>query len=603
MGEITGLVSPPGGSQTVTVVVTASGDSTGVTDSASIIATANALIAAGGGILQLRAAKYFISSPLPMGNGLQYVGVAPQLNYTTNTAPIPDSNLVIANGGGTILQAVGSTACFQWNKTALGVPGSANAFVLTGLSSMALRNLCMNGFTRAVDGGNTNNAAAWYSHFDNLYISGCSDWGFWITNFQHCFFNRIYTFSCTTGGQFYGNDVPSSTLQPGNSVWMDLYNTTPSTNANLSRGIVYWIQQGQQNEGLILRLQSNRLNSSTVTQAATMANASANITVTDGTKFAVGMPVTFSATANGFFQNEIYFVTSVATNVITVSLTVGGSNVTATGSTAVNCITQGFAALECVALSGSAISSHKFNNVDVEAGGTCAIVAQNFQTGKFEISQVPLNNQSTQSFCARALQTSIVYAFTQINTSWDGNSGSSHLYGSRMAGSVGGGAVAHNPPGLYFDAGLNYTVMNLTASVFGWSNQTPDTTNMLIPLTGMVQQSKTKSASAVTIVGADSGWIVNLLTTGASTFTLPVVSSTIKGMQYRFINPIGTGQNLVVSAGAQNFFGASATRTSITMTPGSAMDVMAENDALGSYYAVGSLVGSYSAGTLTGVTP
>ncbi len=603
MGEVTGVVTPPGGSQPiVTAVIAPTGDTTGARDTAALTAAANAAITAGGGVISLEIGTYYINAPLPMGNGVQYVGIAPRLNYTTNSAPIPDSNAVIANGGGTVLQAVGSTACFQWNKTALGV-GTANGFVLTGLSNIALRNLCFNGFTRAIDGGNTNNAACWYSEFENLYISGCTDWGLWTTNFQHCKWRRIYTFANANGGQYYGNDVPSSTLQPGNSVWEDLYNTTPSVNTNLSRGIVYWIQQGQQNEGLILRLQSNRLNATTVTQAATMTNTSANIGVTDSTKFAVNMPVTFSATVNGFFQNEIYFVLSAAANVLTVALTVGGAAVTATGSTAVNCITQGFAALECVALAGAAISSHMFNNVDVEAGGTCAIVAQNFQTGKFEISQVPLNTQSTQSFCARALQTSTVYAFPQINTSWDGNSGSSQLYGSRLAGSVGGGAIAHNPPGIYFDAGLGYTVMNLTASVYGWSNQTPDTTNMLIPLTGMVQQSKTKSASAVTIVGADSGWIVNLLTTGASTFTLPVASSTIKGMQYRFVNPIGTGQNLVVSAGAQNFFGASAARTSITMTPGSALDVMAENDALGSYYAVGSMVGTYVAGTLTGLTP
>lgn len=561
----------------------------------------NDLASIGGGIVNLGVGTYTINNALTLQNGVQVVGVAPQLNY--NGASIPDSNLVLASGGGTVLQAGNSSVtCFQWNKATLGVFASPSGFVLTGLNNIALKNLCMNGFIRAVDGGNTNNAAAWYSEFENLYISGCTDWGFWITNFQHCKFRRIFTFSCATGGQFYGNDVPSSTLQPGNSVWEDVYNTTPVTNANLSRGIVYWIQQGQQNEGLILRLQSNRLNGSTVTQAATMANASANITVTDGTKFAVNMPVTFSATANGFFQNEIYFVTSVAANVITVSLTVGGSNVSATGSTAVNCITQGFAALECVALSGAAISSHMFNNIDVEAGGTCAIVAQNFQTGKFEISQVPLNTQSTQSFCARALQTSIVYAHTQINTSWDGNSGSSHLYGSRMAGSVGGGAVAHNPPGIYFDAGDGFTQMNLTASVKGWSNQTPDTTNMLIPLTGMVGQLKNKAAASVTLVGADSGTVVNAYTVGTATWTLATVTSTVKALAYRLVNPVGTGQNLVITS-ASAFFGPSTARTSITLTPGASMDVVAENDALGSYWAVEAMVGSYSAGTLTGVTP
>src|SRR5262249_4558244 len=311
------------------------------------------------------------------------VGIAPQLNYTTNSATIPDSNSVIANGGGTVLNAAGSTACFQWNKTALGV-GAPNGVVLTGLNKIALRNMCFTGITRAGDGGNTNNAAAWYSEFENLYISNCTDYGFWITNFQHCKFRRIFTFS-NINGQFYGNDVPSSTLQPGNSVWEDLYNTTPSTNTNLSRAINFRVTQGQQNEGLILRLQSNRLNATVVTQAATMVNTSANITITDGTKFAVDMPVTFSASVNGFFQNEIYFVTSVAANVITVALTVGGTNIAATGNTAVNCTTQGFPALEICALSGAAISSHDYNNIDVEAGGTGAILFPNVQTPKNEV--------------------------------------------------------------------------------------------------------------------------------------------------------------------------------------------------------------------------
>lgn len=560
-------------------------------------------LSAHGGTLRLGPGTYLISSAIALASGVWIVGTAPQLNFSTNSATIPDSNAVIANGGGTVLQAAPgySGACFQWNKSALGNWGQPNGFVMTGLSNIALKNLCFNGFTRAVDGGNTNNAAAWYSEFENLYITGCTDYGFWITNFQHCKFRRIFTFS-NINGQFYGNDVPSATLQPGNSVWEDIYNTTPSTNTNLSRAIVYRVTQGQQNEALILRLQSNRLNASVVTQAATMANASANITITDGTKFAVDMPVSFSASVNGFIQNEIYFVTSVAANVITVALTVGGTNISATGNTAVNCITQGFPALEIVALSGAAISSHDFHNVDVEAGGTCAILAQNVQVSKFEISQVPLTAQSTQSFCARNLTFSHVFSRASINTSWDGSSGSSHLYGSRAAGSTGGGAVAHNPPGIYFDAGLGYTVMNLTASVYGWSNQTPDTTNMLIPLTGMVPQLKNKAAASVTLVGADSGTVVNALTTGTSTWTLASVTSTVKGLSYRLVNPVGTGQNLVVTS-ASAFFGPSTGRTSITMTPGSSMDVTAENDALGSYWAVQSMVGSYSAGTLTGVTP
>jgi hypothetical protein len=599
--------SSPSASFPAMIVVTPSGDTTGSTDTAALTSAGTQLLENGGGIVQLTVGKYYINAVLPSASGLAYLGVAPQLNLSTAT--IPDSGSVAANGGGTVLQAVGSTACFQWNKTALGV-GTANGFVLTGLNGIALKNLCLNGFTRAIDAGNTNNASAWYSEFENLFISNCTDWGLWVTNFQHCKFRRIFTFSNTNGGQYYGNDVPSTTLQPGNSVWEDVYNVTPSASANFSQGITFFIVQGQQNEGLINRVQSNRQNSSVITQAATMSNGSANISVTDVSKFPVGMPCTFSASVNGVFQNEIYFVVSnpggSGVGNITVSLTYGGSAVSGTGATAVNIIQQGYAALAVIANPGAAISCHDFHNIDVEGGGTAAIIAQNVQTSKFEISQVPLAAQSTQSFCARSLQFSQVFARASINTSWDGSSGSSQLFGNRASGSVGGGAVAHNPPGFYFDAGDNFTELNLTASVKGLSNQTTqDTTNVLIPLTGLAMRQQNKAAAAVSLAASDSGIVINAYTAGTATWTFPNASSTMKGVGWRCINPVGTGQNLVITTtgATTNFFGPSSGRTSITMTPGSSMDIYEENDALGSYIAVGNLVGSYTTGTLTGITP
>src|SRR6185437_1392791 len=93
--------TPVSAAQAVTVAPT--GDSSGVQDTAAITAAANALT--NGGVVSLVPGTYYIKAPLPMVNGVQYVGTAPRLNYSTLTAPIPDSNLVIANGGGTILQA------------------------------------------------------------------------------------------------------------------------------------------------------------------------------------------------------------------------------------------------------------------------------------------------------------------------------------------------------------------------------------------------------------------------------------------------------------------------------------------------------------------
>jgi hypothetical protein len=558
--------------------------------------------AAGGGVVFIPAfaSPIPISTPVAPASGVAIVGAMPQLNYITNSATIPDSNAVLTNGAGTVLDC-NAGAGFQWNKTALGVWATPTGFVQAGLTNFAIRNIGFSNYSRAIDAGNTNNPAGWYAEFENLYMSSGTDWGFWITNFQHCKFRRIYAFSNTTGQQYYGNDVPSTTLQPGNSVWEDLYAVTPSTNTNLSRGVVWFIQQGQQNEGLINRVQSNRLNATVVTQAATMTNTSANIGVTDVSRFPVNTPVTFSATQNGFFINEIYFVVSnpggSGAGNITISLTVGGTAVAATGSTAVNIITQGFAAVEVVALSGAAISSHDFNNVDVEGGGTCAIIAQNVQTSKIEISQVPSAVQTTQSLCARALQFSTVFSRASINTSWDGNSGSSHLYGNRSAGSVGGGAVAHNPPGIYYDAGLGYTVMNLTASVYGLSDQTPDTSNLIIPISGIGERMNPKATQAVSPNCADTGLVSFTFTSGVVTVTLPTLSSTIFGCRYIFVNP--TANTATVNTGTGQGFNNPAGRASVTLAQGTSIEVVGTHDANGSYWTVKGIGGVYAAGAIT----
>jgi len=110
-----------------------------------------------------------------------------------------------------------------------------------------------------------------------------------------------------------------------------------------------------------------------------MANTSANITVTDGTQFALDMPVFFSASANGFTFQQTYFVTSIAANVITVSTRVQGPNVVATGSAAINIETYGF---PCVEISGvgagnSGIQGSQFLGLDLEGFATCRLLLQN----------------------------------------------------------------------------------------------------------------------------------------------------------------------------------------------------------------------------------
>lgn len=556
-----------------------------------INAAISILAASGGGILYLGAGLYILTGPIVPASGVQIVGVAPQLNFTN--AAIPDANTVIANGGGTVLQGDGTFAAFQWNKAVLGVPASANAFTLTALNGIGIKNLCLNNFSRAIDGGNTNNGGCWWSEFENLYITNCTDWGFWLTNFMHCKFRRIFTFACTNGQQFYGNDVPAATLQPGNSVWEDLYANTPVTNTNLARGIVFFVTQGQQNEGFLSRIQANRNNATVTTQAATMVNASANIAITDGTKFAVGMPVAFSASVNGFTAGQIYFVLSNAANVITVANTFGGAPINATGNTAVNCITQGWPALEIIALAGAAVSSHAYINIDVENGGTAAMVLQNLQSSNVHISQVP-GSGITQSICARQVTFTQIFSQAAAGTDFDANCGSTQFFGSRAAGSV-----QRNPVGFYLDQGTNQYFFNLSTSVLGLTESTAaDGSHIIQPQTGFGARLSQFASASNSLQVQNSGICAVTFTSGVSSFTLPTITSNFNGALFFVCNP--TANNCTLTAAAGQFFNNNGALLNLVLSPRSGCIIAPVRDANSFYWAVFGTAGSYSAGTITG---
>lgn len=557
-----------------------------------INAAITALSAAGGGTVYLGAGTYILTAPIVPASGVQIMGVAPQLNFAN--AAIPDANTVIANGGGTVLLGDGTFAAFQWNKTVLGVPASANAFTLSALNGIGIKNLCLNNFSRAVDGGNTNNGGCWWSEFENLYITNCTDWGFWLTNFMHCKFRRIFTFSCVNGQQFYGNDVPAATLQPGNSVWEDLYANTPVTNTNLSRGIVFFVTQGQQNEGFLSRIQSNRNNATTTTQAAIMANSSPSIVITDGTKFAIGMPVAFSASVNGFTAGQIYFVVTNAANVLTVANTFGGAGIAATGNTAVNCITQGWPAMEVIGLAGAAISSHAYINIDVENGGTAAIVLQNVQSSNIHISQVP-GSGITQSLCARQVTFSQIFSQAAAGTDFDANCGSTQFFGSRAAGSV-----QRNPVGFYLDQGTSQYFFNLSTSVLGLTESTAaDGSHVILPQTGFgARLSQLATATPATPQVQNSGICVFTFTGGVIATTLPTITSNFNGALFFFCNP--TASNCTLNSAAGQFFNNNGALIALVLGPRSGVIVAPVRDANSFYWAVFGVGGTYSAGTITG---
>lgn len=639
--DVTGIITPSsstgGGSTQTSTTVSCSGDATGVTDAAALQSAINTLAAVPGGTLTLAACTYYVATPLIPKTGVSIVGQFDLLNYTVNTAPIPDSNQVRTTAGGTLFNCMAG-ACFQWNKAVLGVWGTQNGFVTAGPSNYAIKNIGFTNCSRAIDAGNTNNPAGWYAEFENIYVSNCTDWGVWITNFQHDKFRRIYTYNNTTGQQWYGNDVPSSTLQPGNSMWEDIFGAPP--NLLTSRGLVWNAAQGQQNEGYLTRIQNNRVTNSS-TQAATMAapiattitsssasiaatntfaandpvsfsattgtsggqvvagtiyyvsatglsgsafqvsatvggavitfNASgtpnvltAKFSVTDGTKFAVGMPVQFSATVDGFTQWRTYFVLSVSTNVLTVSLTYGGNAVTATAATAVNVVTQGFPGIEVIALPGAQINAHIFNNLDAESAGTTAIAIQNAAGSIFSINQLPGTAQSTMGVTGRGLVDCQIFSPNGTNTDFDNNANSAAL---QYSGARQGTSVGYMGAGIWYDAVSGNTVLSngsnfdtqsvgLLALVGG---------SKLVPGSLGISQKNVVSGSANPTLGDANMSVVYQDGVSGTTITLPTISATNVGDWITIFNQTAAAQT--INTNGTQLINQITGRTSITLNP------------------------------------
>jgi len=567
-------------------------------DYAGILSAYNQAVAAGGGTVKLPEGEILLSQTLPVSSGIIYEGVLPVLGYSLGTSgAIPDgssTNLV----GGTILKAGGAFPAFSYNANVLAAPSTSKDFTLQGATNCGFKNLGFDGFTYGILAGNTNAASFWYSIFDNLYFINCTEWALSITNFQHCLFHRIYSYG-GANGQYYGNDVPQSILQPGNSVWNDIYHVVPSTTDNLKlRGLVYRSLQGGMNQGFLSRIQCNRFNTTRVTQAATMTNGVSTFTVTDGTKFAVDMPVSFSATVNGFTTRQIYFVRTLAGNTISVADTHGGTAITATGATAVNITTAGFPCLEVVGKgAGNTITAHDFYNVDCEGGGETAFYLQNGNGSSFQFSQMPTASQSTQQVCLRSSQNNNIFCYCGGSTDYDGNSSASTYNGLRFAGSV---------QFLGIGVSIDQASLNRVFS-FGTSSR-PSALgdfaiiggqNFIYPNVGFGKRVQTFGGSSVTLNGSHTG-CVTLNGTGNFTYTLPVITSANVGATFNISNSYASTV-ITVNTSSSQLFNDKAALTSITLQSNASMTITAVNGGGKFYWAIEGFGGTYSAGNVTGI--
>lgn len=550
---------------------------------AGIQSAINAMGAAGGGTVQLPSGPILLSTSLNPVPGVKLRGIPPQMAYTS----IPDANVNTFSGAGTVLTPTGAFPAITWNTTVLGTPASQAIFAQGGLTNIAFEDLGFSGGTYGIFAGATNSASCWWSQFKNLYFIGQTVIGLSLTNYQHCQFFGNYSFNCAWG-QYHGIDVASASLAPGNSTYYDLYNVNSSSLGNLSRSITFLTTAAlaaaaDNNQFMMNRIQSNRFSGSTVTQAATMANTQANITITDGTKFAVGMPVTVDATQNGFTIKKIYFVISVVSNIIQLSLTYGGAAISATGAVAVNVVTQGFPCFEMIALSGSAQTNIVIDNIDVEGVSTAAMVFQNCNGVHLRVSQVPGTSQATQSVCFRGCQNKNILSPQSVSKDDDQNAVGS---ASSFIGAAFGTWVGYPGMGLWYDSVSGKSVFSM-----GYQNDTQSAGLLTFdPATsgGLVTPKNAGIGHFIKNVNSAS-FAVNSLnctisngTASGVTNTLPTVVAANAGSWLIFINHTASAQT--ISTDGTQLFNGVALRTAITLNAGATVCLEAVQSTTGPAY-------------------
>lgn len=546
------------------------------TSTADIIAAAVAASAIGG-IVQLPGQIITLTSSLPLLPGITYQGCG------YNLSPAGGPQLT----GGTILQGDGTFPAFAGNATDLAAPyGSSAALLGSWICCTEIAFLGINNFTYGVKLGALYQGGTQWGYFHDMYITNCNQWGMWVENSAQCSFERISTAFCGGGLAFIGS---------GQALWnfgnSHFSKCVLSGNQNTSgRGL--WIagRAGSQLNNVVMVDMAAGGAIVTNTQAATMANTSNLIGVTDLSKYGVGMPVKFSATANGFTLNQIYFVASMtaatgAGNIQVANFmggTGGGTPITATGATAVNIITQGWPVLE---VGGSdAGSSVTFSSItgatDCELGGTAHIVLQallgfTFDTG---IIHVP---SSTADICCRNMTAGqgirINIQNIGVVTDFDGSCQFIHVEGANTT------PFSANFAGIGFthDGVSGRGRVNLTGT------STPDfsaNSNFFnqIQMGNCLALKFSQQPTAHTLVTAD-GNLITFQTGAGGTLTLPALTTNMVGWSFIISNP--QAASLTVSSVAENIIFAGASGLSTTVATLTHAHLIAMNNAGTMYWA------------------
>ena len=596
----------------------------GVSDS-SIRAAALTAYNSGGGIVKLPPGNITLLSPLPLYNGVSYQGTGWQADAIS-------SNLT-ASLGGTALIGDGTFDAFDYNNTDLGslppgTSGNNHAFFALMLNGVNISDMTLVNFNYGIKIGALYAPGCASCTFKRISFINCKSWCFWVENYFNIVCeqlicsnygaNGVGSTGIGAGGIAKVCSATASIAAGGNSLWTHIL----CTNANpLIHNIVQWGRASSFLNDENCFDEQTELNTSTtpVTQACTMTNLSANITVTDGTKFAVNEPVQFSTTANGFTQGDTYFIASISTNTITVTTTMGfGTAVTATGNSAVNILALGFPCFEFAGLdSGSGVTGSA--NYGIDAEGACTIrflfqgnVHSVYECGTTTVTQT--GNDYVTFWFTNVSNQNKLYCGNLFTIGSDGTG--TYWLSNLISGSRYTYTSLHTSKN-YTGQGIMLSVTNETkgyqgsAGLFLKGNVGPDayinaSTNGLALPNALTIDPVYKSTTATLSAGA-GGIQINQTTGSASAFTMPTLAANLVGLTFEIVNP--QPYVLTLTGASSQTFNNITSNTAYVLPPNSAARFIGMQAANGSgnfYWAVVGLsdvVGAVTIAQLLAVTP
>lgn len=496
---------------------------------------------------------YFASSANGFYAGITYTVLTSAANVIS--VGLPDMVAVTASGSGAV-------------SVSAGHPND-------GTTGAVLSNLAFIGVKSAIKCG-AKNVFGFQSgsRLEHIYVTGTPAYrAIDCQNFIQASFADISTEK--SNGQWYGSTYDGSVFMPGNSTFHHLFNScngVGDTNM-VQRGIVFYSAAGSiMNDLMVNGVQNNHNYTALTTQTSgALTNGSANIPVTDSSKFPVDMPVFISTAGNpnGFTTNATYFVVSSAANVIQLSANLGGTAKTSTGTATMAVNTYGYPALEVWSInaptSTTGLVNSIFTGIDVEGNTSAKIVAQNINSINFKINFCDF--VSGAEFCARDVSgCGVEYYGSGVGL--DISSSSQVTWTGRINSIIG----TTSPVGTYrlgtvpltsFGGDVRYPALTNMSSALGNWNKTYQ------PI-GMAATDRTASK---TFTGYDYG-PSTYSGAGGHTFTLPTVTdvsatNTTIGLWYSFHN--SSAASLTVGTNGTQTFGNQAGKTSFVLPAGASV--------------------------------